>query len=343
MKKENSIVIWRIVFTYMIVAFHFDTTFPWMNDAGFVSGWYLAVEFFFLVSGYLIFAKFEESRERYGYTLRFMLHRYAQIWPKYILSFILTFCAIMLLGKNKLPAIPLLWDSKFEIALLQGIGLDRGWDYINPTLWYLSVMMIASFLIFFMLKYMRRFFVGYLAPAMIILFLFVIYVKRGALDVAVMDPGEVVNFPLFRGIAEMCLGMYACMLTDWFINHGSELLWKCIGSACMLVAILLATYLGHSGFDYLILILLFVGVSAGFLPSDEMDPVIARWSDMTLDIYLLHELFRMHIFPHFFSRDVGLGRKLLYMLLYMIAVSMAAMLMNLIFSKVGQLWKKDER
>ena len=64
MDKNNSIPFWRIIFTYMIVMFHFDTTFPWMRELGLVTGWYLAVEFFFLVSGYLIYAKMDDYKKR---------------------------------------------------------------------------------------------------------------------------------------------------------------------------------------------------------------------------------------------------------------------------------------
>ena len=34
MSRNNAIDFWRIVFTYMIVVFHFDTTFPYVNPAG---------------------------------------------------------------------------------------------------------------------------------------------------------------------------------------------------------------------------------------------------------------------------------------------------------------------
>ncbi len=343
MKNNNAIVFWRIVFTYMIVAFHFSTTFPWMTEVGVVPGWYLAVEFFFLVSGYLIYAKFDDQLKRYGSAVRFTLHRFATIWPEYIISFILTFTAIVCLGKNKLPVIPLIFDSKFEILLLQGIGLDRGWDYINPTLWYLSVMILSGFIIFFFLKYLKRFFVGYLAPALIILFLFLIVYNVGDLDVAVIQPGENVNYPLFRGLAEMCLGMYACMLTGWMKDHGDEKIWKCTGALSMVAAIIVSTYAGHSRFDLLVLALLFVGVSAAFLPGGSDHPFIKKWSGITLEIYLLHELFRTHIFPALFSRDNEIGQKLLIMLLYMVAVTLAAVLLHLCFYGVRSVWKKEKR
>ena len=49
MSRNNAIDFWRIIFTYMIVVFHFDTTFPYVNRLGLTPGWYIAVEFFFIV------------------------------------------------------------------------------------------------------------------------------------------------------------------------------------------------------------------------------------------------------------------------------------------------------
>ena len=55
MEKTNSIKLWRIVFTYMILIYHFDNAFPFSVEMELAAGWYIAVEFFFIVSGYLLY------------------------------------------------------------------------------------------------------------------------------------------------------------------------------------------------------------------------------------------------------------------------------------------------
>lgn len=341
MEKNNSINLWRIIFTYLIVVFHFDTTFPWMREAGLVPGWYLAVEFFFLVSGYLIYAKSDEYIKRYDRAFRFTLHRYARIWPKYIAAFCLTFLAIHILGKSSLSVPDDLWNSRYELVLLQGL-IARGWDWINPTLWYLSVMLVSGFIMFLGLRYLRSIFIKIIAPASIVLCLAAIMVKSGNLDAAVMMPGEYVNYPLFRGIAEMFMGMYACMLTEKPAHSGYIKAWHTLGLLFMASGIVMAAFYGHSYMDLLILLLFFFGVAWGFLPVDGTlygSRLIRFWSDITLEIYLLHELFRTHIFPYFFRQDAPIGQKLLYMLLYMTAVTAAAGLMHLIFEFTERFFK----
>ena len=318
----------------MIVMFHFDTTFPWMRELGLVTGWYLAVEFFFLVSGYLIYAKMDDYKKRYGGAIRFTLHRYRELFPKYIIAFALTFSAIHLQKKSDLSVTAHLVRSLPEVFLLQGIGIDRGWDWVNPTLWYLSVMLIAGFVMYLGLRYIRRIFVGYLAPALIIIFLFLLYQNVGTLDAAVMLPGEYANYPLFRGFTEMCLGMYACMLTGLIKGSKYARLWQTLGSLFMVAAIFTATFFGRSHLDFLVLLLLFLGVAWCFLPADNFmskAPAVRGLSSITLEIYLLHEIFRTHIFPLLFSRDATLLSKLLYMVMYMAAVTLAAWLFHRAF------------
>ncbi len=343
MKDNNAIALWRIIFTYMIVAFHFTTTFPWMGEVGLVPGWYLAVEFFFMVSGYLICDKFDDYRARYNRAIVYTFHRYINIWPRYIVSFFITFAAIFYLGKNKLPPKELLYDSIYEIFLLQGIGLDRGWDYVNPTLWYLSIMLICGFFIFLFLRYIPRFFKGYLGVAIILLFLFLLYENKGALDSAVMQPGDYANYPLWRGMAEMCLGTYACMLNKKMRSTENAIIWKCTGAAAMILGIVIASTMGHSKMDFLVLGLFFIGVSCGFLPDDTPHEFINKWSSFTLEIYLIHEVFRTHVFPALFSRDVEIGQKLLYMLIYMISVTAAGLILHLCHRGVRFLWEEIKR
>ena len=342
MKKTNAIPFWRIIFTYLIILFHFDTTFPWMREAGLVSGWYLAVEFFFMVSGYLIYAKFDEYEKRLGGPLRYTIHRYGALYPLYVLSFVLTFGAIHVLGKSELGVMAHLVHSMPEIILMQGIGIDRGWDWVDPPLWYLSVMIISGFFIYVGLKYIRKFFVGYLAPAAVILFLFLLYENVGTLDAAVMLPGESVNYPLMRGFAEMCLGMYACMFTT--ILEKRPRLSGVLCTVSMLIAIVLASLYGHSHADFVVLLFLFVGVSAGFVPKTGLSSDTSKksrgaafidgLSEITYEMYLFHELFRTHVFPYFFPRDVGLSVKLFYMLLYALSVTCFAWLVHRIWEAV---------
>lgn len=59
---ENSIYIWRIVFTVLIMVMHFNNVYSKIYENPHITGgWYIAVEFFFIVSGYLLMVRAEAN------------------------------------------------------------------------------------------------------------------------------------------------------------------------------------------------------------------------------------------------------------------------------------------
>ena len=72
----------------MIMIYHFDTHFFVRSIVceGGVFGWYIAVDFFFMVSGFLLYQKAEKdgnTLNAFGYTLG----RVKKIYPAYLLAF----------------------------------------------------------------------------------------------------------------------------------------------------------------------------------------------------------------------------------------------------------------
>ena len=64
-KKSNSIVIWRIIFTYFVTGFHFDNQYLITYSLGLDNGTYLSVEFFFMVTGYLMYEGYLKNPTKY--------------------------------------------------------------------------------------------------------------------------------------------------------------------------------------------------------------------------------------------------------------------------------------
>ena len=59
---ENSIYIWRIVFTVLIMVMHFNNVYSKIYENPHITGGgYIAVEFFFIVSGYLLMVRAEAN------------------------------------------------------------------------------------------------------------------------------------------------------------------------------------------------------------------------------------------------------------------------------------------
>lgn len=79
--KNNMISVWRVIFSYAIVFVHF------FNQYGHFTGWYIGVEFFFIVSGWLLSADLEKkNRNTYVYTWS----RFKRLYPEYFWAFLVS-------------------------------------------------------------------------------------------------------------------------------------------------------------------------------------------------------------------------------------------------------------
>lgn len=329
MNRNNRIDFWRIIFTYMIVVFHFDTTFPYIQKLGLTPGWYIAVEFFFIVSGYLLYQKAagtETTRSPWKYTL----HRYRQIYPKYLLSLLLLFFVIVYVRKLSLrEAAELLLDSYWELLGLQGIGLNRGWNYLNPVGWYISVLFIAGFILWYFLKKHREVFLHLIAPVFVMIAFSNLYRISGTKNAAVDIEGFYVNYALMKGMANMCLGVFAAKIKEYFETKKQVRTIKALGTAGFLSVIFLSAVKGNSNLDCFMSLILMFSVATAFLPTENRFFVcrtVRKWSKITLNIYLLHEMFRTWIFPLVFPGKHSLAETMALMCLYIVCVTVAAVL-----------------
>lgn len=91
-EKDNSIVVWRIFFTYVIMTFHF------FNAYSIGSSLYLATDFFFIVSGFLIAKDVEEGKYKNAFV--FLKKRIKKYYPHYILSLIISYVVFTCLRKG---------------------------------------------------------------------------------------------------------------------------------------------------------------------------------------------------------------------------------------------------
>lgn len=331
--KNNSITIWRIVFTYLILIFHFDNRFPISGELGLLNGWYIAVEFFFIVTGYLLYDRFDVLTKTCHSGWDYFVYRYKKIYPYYLGAFLFSLTMYVIAQSKGIgQMIKLISYNFFEALGMHGIGLDMGWNHINNTSWFISVMFISGFIIFHCLVKWKDNFINFVAPLIIIIAFSYLYRNMGGLGAVVQIEGVYTHWPLMRGLADMCLGIFAARLNTYIIvNCKKTGLIRVAGCLLFLFVIAASLKFGNSVRDFLFALLLTIAVAIGFLPSKSRvfdHKWIHYWSGITLSIYLLHDPFRAFVFPIFFGELQGLYTKLAYMVLYMIVVTLAAIIFD---------------
>ena len=159
MKKNYEIEILRLIFSVAVVLYHLRI---FAGEADFVlfkSG-YLAVEFFFILSGYLMAKSaqkailnktIENNTTTLGKeTAGFILSKIKGFYPYYILAFIFSYVVQHLMRPNvQLSNIfEHIKGALFEALLIRESGLGTNELYYNGVTWYLSVMLIVLFALY---------------------------------------------------------------------------------------------------------------------------------------------------------------------------------------------------
>lgn len=148
--RNGKIDLLKFIFAIIIVANHSKNIVGSKNSI-FLNGSF-AVEFFFLVSGYLTMASIKRLSEHpasLGIETRdFLLRKYKSFCPEIILAYILAFSVYALAEKTGLPR---MFATTFSEILL--INMSGIWaTMINGPIWYLSSMLLAMAIFYPLLR-----------------------------------------------------------------------------------------------------------------------------------------------------------------------------------------------
>ena len=224
MQKSYSIELMRFIFMLVIAIWHC----PIINI--FNHG-YLPVDFYFILSGYLIYNSFSRHRQS---TCVYTINKLKKFYLEYILAFFL----ILSFQYKKIESVEYLIGRIPEIMLLQNIGIFKDGG-INLPLWYMSVLIIGGGLLYSMLNNLNHISVRIIFPLYILLFYTLNFNEN--LSIQNWSTNYCVYMPLFRGMADMALGIIISYLYQ--IKILEPFCRSYIGNIIVLISLVLFFYI----------------------------------------------------------------------------------------------------
>lgn len=213
-KKQKNIDIefLRFIMIALVALLHFSE--DYFGNHGIMPGGYLGVDFFFIISGFFLIKHFEKDYNKeksLGKKARvYIWYRIKQLYIPYIISIL--FYVVTLWWMNEFNIKWLLnhlWENKWQFLLLHYLGAAVPFEF--RSIWFMSSLVVLSYLIYFLLEYNKQFFIG-IIPVIIIGIYVWIYVTYGTLSMQ----GNYMGFlhgSVVRGFAGMSLGVLAYDIT----------------------------------------------------------------------------------------------------------------------------------
>ena len=215
-KRNGVIDLMRFLFSIIIVLCHSRNLGGGAENVLFADAGYIAVEFFFLVSGFLM-AKSALSappceRGLGVDTLTFLWKKIKALLPYYLFAVCFSYARTAYVGdftaaetvRNFLLGI---WD----LAFLRAAGF-KSFTLIRAT-WYLSAMFMSMFILYPMIRKWKKTFTHLIAPLIAIFLMGYLTQKHSSLNLYI-NAWDTVFPGLLRGLAEISLGCVCYVICE---------------------------------------------------------------------------------------------------------------------------------
>ncbi len=313
-KKNRAVEFYRFAAAILILCYHFHwAAFP---DGTLFSGCYLFVELFFILSGYLMLgyvrrhATEADRQEPAKAAFAYIRERLRRLYPQHLLSWALV-AAIGLFLTKKVWPIQLLSIGWQELLLVNIFGFLRG-DYINIVCWYLSALLFASYILYFLLLKCEDTFLRVIAPVLLVVCYGTIFDRAESLAVTIHFTRYAPNLGFMRALADITVGCLAYRAGEWLGD--AELPGETVLATVVEAAVLLAAgfyMLRASGqFDFLFVPLFFAFTVSVFrgksVFSRLLDNPVSAWLGKRSYAIFLNNFVVIYPFLHFFPA-AGMG------------------------------------
>lgn len=270
-KRNGRIDFLRFVFALIVVLHHTRYLLGYKNTI-FIGG-SLGVEFFFLVSGYLMLASIERisagSAPQISLgseTLNFLGRKVKGICPEFILSWLAGFIVVIVLQHQSFTgALKLFISSFWELTLVKMSGIYI--DGFNGVIWYVSSMLLCMAVLYPLLRRFPDMMKKIVCPLAALLLMGFLCQTEGHPRNPTVWMGLTYKGNL-RAFAELCMGIVCYQVTQKFSavswNRFSRFLIEVLQTVLYIGVIVYMYLYKPMTQDYFFILLLCIAVMLSF-------------------------------------------------------------------------------
>ena len=204
----------KFIFSIIIVIYH-AWVFAYSYDVAPFKAGYLAVDFYFIVSGYLMMKSIQKEivpNKMIGIeTIKFIYNKIKKIFPYILFAFVL---GTILIYRNTTLTLPLLTSNNYISEILQIGVLGLGYP-INSATWYISAMLISIMFLYPLAIRYKENYLTLIAPMLLVIFLLICY----SFNIEVNNPIYKMHLGLnglYKGFIFIILGNITYKITENF-------------------------------------------------------------------------------------------------------------------------------
>lgn len=208
--KENYYIDFlKFVFSLIIMFYH-SWIFAGPFGNGFMNYGFYGVDFYFIVTGYLMMNSISKNTKKDVSTFKFIVKKVKRLLPGLIVTFIIGYALVY--GRSCLDIHNLLSNDVIgEFLQLTVFGYK---STINGSLWYISAMIIVLSILYPLSKKYKDKYIYFIAP---LILLFTIGFVN-SFDININDPGVLKVFlrnGFYKGLIFIILGNISFELTNY--------------------------------------------------------------------------------------------------------------------------------
>ncbi len=266
-KYNPELDLLKFLFSVIVAIYHSKYINTIGSNALFPYG-FTAVEFFFIVSGYLMVKSSKKfTTDNIGKTtMNFVYSKAKSLYPEFFFAFIFSFVMreILLFIEEAYTVFDFGKDivsSVGELLFLMKTGVNFGTIFNGPT-WYIGAMFFGMLILFPILLKHREWFVNVGSIIIAVLLYGYQYTVKHTLNY--LEWADFTTSSIIRAVAGLCLGCFACGLVERLQEKNIELKVPgkvlLIGTELGLLAVILFIMQreGKNNFDYVCLVYVFL-------------------------------------------------------------------------------------